>query len=81
MAETKNPLVSMRLTKEEVAELKEWAARRRYTDVRGPQPGGIARDLFREVWPLLIECDFDPDRVKRAIAEITNPRKKGNQGQ
>jgi len=80
MAKTTNPLVSMRLTKAEVDELKEWATRRRYTDVRGPLPGGIARDLFREVWPLLIECDFDPDKVKSAIAAITNPRKKGNQG-
>lgn len=79
MPETSYPLVSMRLTAEEVDELKEWALRYRYVDRRGPQPGAIARDLFREVLPLLRECDFDPERVKIALRGIAPQRKKGNQ--
>lgn len=73
MGDKSYPLVSMRLTAAEVGELKQWALRYRYTDVRGAQPGAIARDLFREVWPLLRECEFDPERVKN----IVSPRKRG----
>jgi len=76
----KYPMASMSLIPDEIRELRRWAKEYHYEDRRGPQPGALARDLFRAAWEVLRECEFDVDRFGAKMAEIggeSAKRKKG----
>lgn len=63
------PIIGLSLSPERVKTLREMAAKYRYRTRRGPQPGGLAKDLFEWAWPFFERAEFDPLKLPRNAAE------------
>ncbi|MFP5248634.1 MAG: hypothetical protein ACLGP3_02260 [Acidobacteriota bacterium] len=64
------PIIGLSLAPERVQRLREMAAKYHYRTRRGPQPGGLAKDLFDWAWPIFEGVEFDPTRLPKRVPDI-----------